>query len=449
MASGWRRRKDQVMHSYARLLTEPLTRNGRAGWRYALLGWPLALVGFVFAAASLGFGVYAAITIVGLPLLAASTPGLRWFGVVYRNRARRLLGARVPEPPPFRPARGIVGWTRSALTDAVAWRARAYLVLKLPVSTAGFVAAACYWLLGPYYLTYPLWWEVFHGFTYRPRPGASPIPVLATPLPGNLEILTWPTTLPVIFAGAAIMLAAPRVLRAANALDVSLIGLLLGETRSQRVRELERSRANAVQDSAARLRGIERDLHDGTQARLVAVTMRLGMAKDKLRGPGAAGGEPDVGRAYELVDIAQHTVREAMEELRGLVRGIHPPALDAGLDVALTSLAARSAVPVELVIDMPRRAPAPIEAIAYFCAAELLANVAKHSKARRAVLEVVHIPGLLRVRVTDDGVGGAMADANGGLRGLHDRVGTVDGTLEVSSPRGGPTVATVELPTEA
>ena len=438
------------MSSCARLLTEPLTRRGRAASRYALLGWPLALAGYVFAVVSLGIGAYASITLVGLPLLAASTPYVRRLGSVHRNRARRLLAARVPgPPPPFQPARGIVGWTKSGLTDSAGWRARAYLVLKLPVATAGFLAAGCYWMLGPYYLTYPVWWEVFYRFTYRPGPGTAPVPVLATPVPfSGLQVLSWPATLPAVAAGAAVMLAAPWLLRVINALDVSLIGSLLGETRAQRVRELERSRANAVEDSAARLCSIERDLHDGTQARLVAVTMRLGMAKEKLRGPDAPDRQPDVGRAFELVDIAQHTLKEAMEELRGLVRGIHPPALDAGLDVALTTLAAHSAVPVELVIDTPWRASPATEAIGYFSGAELLANVAKHSHARRAVMEVVHFPGLLRVRVTDDGVGGATLQANGGLHGLRDRIATVDGTLEVSSPRGGPTVVTVELPTE-
>jgi signal transduction histidine kinase len=439
------------MKSCARLLAEPLTRGGRAASRYALLGLPLALAGFVFTVASLGVGAYASVTLVGLPLLAASTPYVRRLGTVNRHRARRLLAARLPgPPPPFRPEHGIVGWTRSALTDAVGWRARAYLVLKLPVTMAGVLATAGYWVIGPYYLTYPIWWEIFRGFTYRPQPSASPVPILASPVPfSSLQILSWPATLPIVVAGAAVMLAAPWCLRTANALDVSLIRLLLGETPAERVRELERSRANAVDDSAARLRSIERDLHDGTQARLVAATMRLGMAKDKLRGRDASGGEPAIGRAFELVDIAQKTLNEAMEELRGLVRGIHPPALDAGLDVALTTLAAHSAVPVELVIDMPRRASPAVEAIAYFCAAELLANVAKHSKARRVVMEVVHIPGLLRIQITDDGVGGANLEANGGLSGLHDRVGTVDGTLDVSSPRGGPTVVTVELPTEA
>lgn len=439
------------MNSRARLLTGPLTRRGRAASRYALLGLPLTLAGFVFTVVSLSVGVYASLSLVGLPLLAASTPLVRRLGTVHRNRASRLLAARLPgPPPPFRPEPGLVGWTKSALKDAVGWRARAYLVLKLPVSAAGFLAAASYWVIGPYYLTYPLWWGVFHDFTYQPRPGASPVPVLASPVPfSNLQILSWPATLPIVAAGMAVMLAAPWWLRMANAMDVSLISALLSETPAERVRELERSRASAVEDSAARLRSIERDLHDGTQARLVAVTMRLGMAKDKLRGRGTSGGEPAIDRAFELVDIAQITVHEAMEELRGLVRGIHPPALDAGLDVALTTLAAHSAVPVELVIDLPRRASPAVEAIAYFCAAELLANVAKHSKARRAVMEMVHVPGLLRIQITDDGVGGARFETNGGLSGLRDRIGAVDGTLDVNSPRGGPTVVTVELPTEA
>jgi signal transduction histidine kinase len=439
------------MKSVARLLTEPLNRRGLAAFRYALVGWPLAMAGFAFTVVSLGVGAYASATLVGLPLLAVSTPYVRRLGTVHRQRARHLLAVRIPgAPPPFRPAHGIVGWTKSSLTDAVGWRTRAYLLLKLPVATLGFLAAACYWLIGPYYLTYPLWWEIFRRFTYQPRSGGPPVPVLATPVPfSTLRILSWPATLPVVLAGGALMLAAPWCLRVANTIDVTLISKLLGETASERVRELEHSRADAIESSAARLRSIERDLHDGTQARLVAATMRLGMAKDKLRGLDASGGQPDIGRAFELVDIAQKTVNEAMEELRGLVRGIHPPALNAGLDVALTTLVSHSTVPVELVIEMPRRAAPAVEAIAYFCAAELLANAAKHSKARRVVMEVVHIPGLLRIRVADDGVGSAKLDVGGGLRGLNDRIRPVDGTLDISSPRGGPTIVTVELPTEA
>jgi signal transduction histidine kinase len=214
------------------------------------------------------------------------------------------------------------------------------------------------------------------------------------------------------------------------------------------VRDLEQTRAQAVDDSAARLRSIERDLHDGAQAQIVAVAMKLGLAKEKLSGA-EAGGDPDVQRALELVDTAHRTAREAINELRDLARGIHPPVLDRGLDAALSTLAARSAVPVDLIVDVPQRPSPSIETIAYFCAAELLANVAKHSGARRATLEAVHVPGLLRVRVSDDGYGGARLDAGSGLRGLAERVRTVDGRIEVSSPPGGPTVVTVELPSHA
>ncbi len=222
----------------------------------------------------------------------------------------------------------------------------------------------------------------------------------------------------------------------------------------RRVRELEQSRARVVDDSAARLRRIERDLHDGVQAQMVAVAMKLGLAREKLGGAVAgttvAGtAQADLERALELVDAAHRGAKEAITELRDLARGIHPPVLDHGLGTALTTLAARSDVPVELVIDLPERASAAIETIAYFCAAELLTNVAKHSGARRATLEAVHPPGLVRVRVGDDGCGGARIESRGGLAGLAERIRTVDGMLQVSSPPHGPTVVTVELPSHA
>ena len=154
-------------------------------------------------------------------------------------------------------------------------------------------------------------------------------------------------------------------------------------------------------------------------------------------------------RVLELVAAAHRGAKEAITELRDLARGIHPPVLDHGLGAALSSLAARSVVPVELVIDLPERPSPAIETIAYFCAAELLANVTKHSGARHATLEAVHVPGLLRVRVSDDGCGGARAEARGGLAGLAERVKTVDGKLQLSSPPGGPTVVIVELPSHA
>jgi len=216
-----------------------------------------------------------------------------------------------------------------------------------------------------------------------------------------------------------------------------------------RVRELERSRAHLVDDSAARLRRIERDLHDGAQAQMVAVTMKLGLAVKKLGGMVDGSGQADLDRVLELVVAAHRGAKEAVTDLRDLARGIHPPVLDQGLGIALTTLAARSDLPVELGIDLPERPSAAIETIAYFCAAELLTNVTKHSGARHAMLEAVHVPGLLQVRVSDDGCGGARVEARGGLAGLAERIKTVDGRLQLNSPPGGPSVVTVELPSHA
>ena len=241
------------------------------------------------------------------------------------------------------------------------------------------------------------------------------------------------------------------LLIAVAALELWVAYRLLVAPLPQRVRELERSRAHLVDDSAARLRLIERDLHDGAQAQMVAVTMKLGLAVKKLGGmtDGTGQDTTDLDRVLELVVAAHRGAKEAVTELRDLARGIHPPVLDQGLGIALTSLAARSDLPVELVIDLPERPTAAIETIAYFCAAELLTNVTKHSGARHATLEAVHAPGLLRVRVSDDGTGGARIEARGGLAGLAERIRTVDGRLQLSSPPGGPTVVTVDLPSRA
>jgi signal transduction histidine kinase len=216
-----------------------------------------------------------------------------------------------------------------------------------------------------------------------------------------------------------------------------------------RVRELEQSRSHVVDDSAARLRRIERDLHDGAQAQMVAVAMKLGLAREKLGAALNGTVQADLERVLELVDAAHRGAKEAIAELRDLARGIHPPVLDRGLGAALAALATRSDPPVELVVDLPERPSAAIETIAYFCAAELLANVAKHSGARHATMEAVHVAGLLRMRVSDDGTGGARLETRGGLAGLAGRVRTVDGRLQISSPPGGPTVIAVELPSHA
>jgi signal transduction histidine kinase len=263
---------------------------------------------------------------------------------------------------------------------------------------------------------------------------------------------TWLLILGVILCAGGFWWGAALI--AVAALELWVAYHLLVAPLPLRVRELEQSRARVVDDSAARLRRIERDLHDGAQAQMVAVAMKLGLAREKLgrtiAGTTIAGtGQADLERALELVEAAHRGAKEAITELRDLARGIHPPVLDHGLGIALTSLAARSEVPVELAVDLPERPSAAIETIAYFCAAELLANVAKHSGAQHATLEAAHTPGLLRIRVSDDGTGGAHVETRGGLAGLADRVKTVDGRLQISSPPGGPTAVTVDLPPHA
>jgi signal transduction histidine kinase len=422
------------------LLREPLRRRTWAEFRYVIISLPLAIAGFVFTVVTAAVGVVSFGVLVGPPLLALSSLGARSLAAVSRSLAGRLLGTRVAPPPPFRPRPGVVGWIWSGITDAAGWRARAYLVLKLPVAAAGYLVAGWTWLGGLSGLTYPLRWEILDQM--HVRDGVNPLPGSLTTLEGNLVVVP---------LGVALLITAPWLTRAVVGLDRVLITRLIGPvSTTERVRELEQTRAHAVDDSAARLRRIERDLHDGAQAQMVAVAMKLGLARENLGGTaGATVGAEDVQRAFELVDAAHGIAKEAITELRDLAHGIHPPVLDHGLAAALATVAARSAVPVELVADLPERPSAAIETIAYFCAAELLANVAKHSGARHAALEAVHVPGLLRLRVSDDGVGGARADRGNGLAGLIERLRTVDGRMEISSPPGGPTVVTIELPSHA
>ena len=381
------------------ILRAPFTRRARAEFGYAVIGLPLGIAGFVITVATLGAFGYLSVTVVGLPLIAASTLIVRRMGAVNRGLARRMLGLQLAAPAPFRPRPGFIGWIRSGLTDTAGWRARAYLLLKFPVAVAGFVVAVVCWVAGLVYLFAPLIWALgLSKVMIRTNGVANHVTVNY----GSFAFDTWPRTWLLAAQGVLLVLLAPWAVRSVLTLDRRLIYGLLGPTSlTERVRDLERTRAHAVDDSAAQLRSIERDLHDGAQAQMVAVAMKLGLAKEKLGGgDGAvrpAGSEPDVKRALELVAAAHHTATEAINELRDLARGIHPAVLDNGLDAALATLAARSAVPVELIVDVPDRPSPSIETIAYFCAAELLTNVAKHSGARRAVLEAVHVPGMLRV----------------------------------------------------
>ncbi|HTE68784.1 MAG TPA: sensor domain-containing protein [Actinomycetes bacterium] len=428
-------------------LREPFSRRARQELLFCLVG---ALVGLAVLAVIVALLVpgtarsvarAGAIVAVLLPLTLA-TGTARRLGAAHRRLAERLLGERIA-PPPARPRRGWLGRLGVGLRDGPGWRAVAYTLLKLPIAVAELYAVFL-WADGLANLTYPFWWGLFRNHP----PGVRLSPVLVgTPFPGRVfHVGTYPGTFLAFAAGAAMVLAAPWVTRAVVSADRWLLRGLLGPGRlAERVRDLEQSRALAVDDSAALLRQVERDLHDGAQIRLATLAMHLGMAKEKL---GDGGDPPDVTGARELVDAAHRSAKDALAELRDLARGIHPPVLDNGLADALATLAAHSAIPVELATDIPARPTPAIETIAYFCAAELLANSAKHSLANRIGLRATGRDGMLLLSVTDDGAGGA--DPNGsGLSGLAQRVSTVDGRLEIASPPGGPTRVTVELPLRA
>jgi signal transduction histidine kinase len=254
-------------------------------------------------------------------------------------------------------------------------------------------------------------------------------------------VYNWPETFLAAIVGAALVLAATWLARAINAADRRLIRGLLGpSSMSERVSELERTRALAVDDAAAALRRVERDLHDGAQMRLAALAMNLGMAREKLGGQ-------DEATVRELIDAAHRNAVDALADLRDLARGIHPPVLDNGLASALTTLAASSAIPASVTADIGTRPAPAIETIAYFCAAELIANATKHSYANEIKINIyTERSGVLRLEISDDGIGGADAGRGSGLAGLAQRVSTVDGRIDVSSPPGGPTVVAVELP---
>ena len=446
-----------------RALREPFTRRTRQECLAAAFSLLVAIPLFAFTAVAVAVGLALSVSFAGLPLLALALRAARRLGGFCRRLSNRPPWRPRIEPPPAPPSPrpGLVGWIRSSLTDQVSWRACAYLLLKLPVAALGGIGLIYIVAFAFGYTTLPLWWELIHHLAAHGH--AVQVPGwlawwAANPVLVAQRLRTVGASVALIPTGIAAVFWTPWMIRGTNDLDRWLADRLLGPPLTQRVRDLEQTRASAVDDSAARLRRIERDLHDGAQAQLVAVAMKLGLAREKLGGgagqtahgtPGSAA-EIDLARALELVEAAHRSAKQAITELRDLARGIHPPVLDHGLGTALATLAARSGLPVEVITDLPERPSASIETIAYFCAAELLTNVAKHTTARHATLEAVHVPGLLRLRVTDDGhAGGARLQPGGGLAGLTERLRTVDGTMHINSPRGGPTVITVELPSHA
>ncbi|HZU57274.1 MAG TPA: sensor domain-containing protein [Actinocrinis sp.] len=410
-------------------------------WRevlYALLGWPLGMLGFAAVAATLLLTVASIGTVVVLvPILPLFLALDRVVAGLCRRTANRLLGLDVPKPTRQPRGPGLLGFLGRYVADPVSWRSVAYLALRLPLGLVQFGFGVLPWLYALTFMGYPLIWKLTPGHV-TDRYGVRHSSALQL---GSFYFDTWPRAMLAAAFGALVLCACPWITRASLLIDRWLLPRLLGPSASSvRIRELEETRANAINEAAATLRRIERDLHDGVQARLVALGMQLGRAESRLKAQ-------EYDRVSELVRTSRQDAKEIIGELRELVRGIHPPALDSGLEPALRTLAARSPIPASVRVELPQRPPASVETMLYFSAAELLTNAGKHSGASTIALTLLSDGERTRLIATDDGKGGARLDGAGtGLRGLAERVRTVDGHLDVDSPPGGPTTITIELP---
>lgn len=374
--------------------------------------------------AVVGFGTVW-LFLIGVPVLAAALWLSLHFGRAERARFLVMLGVRIPAAPiPVSPGAG--QWRRMwrLLTSRVAWRHAGYTLIRLPLSLAEMIIVIALWSFALAMLGLPLFgWMLFHLKWHVNA--ALPHPVAAA-----------------VLVGLILLPVAPRVTLAVAAADTAIARYLIGPggqaDMTERIGELESSRARAVGSAEAERRRLERDLHDGAQQRLVSLAMNLGRARARF--------DDDPEGARAIVDQAHTEAKEALAELRNLVRGVHPPVLaDRGLDAAISGLAALSPVPVTVRASLTARPSTSAEAIAYFVVAEALTNVAKHARATRAEVVASRHGDVLRVVIRDDGIGGA--DPQGqGLAGLADRLSGVDGRLSVHSPAGGPTVIEAELP---
>ena len=340
-----------------------------------------------------------------------------------RHRCWSLLGIEIPRVPVSSTGalpRRLVASLRSEST----WRQLGYHLVAGPALALGGLLTLAAWAVGGCLV-------VAFAFPYI----FPPLSQAGSVSPKLKVILT--------AAGALVLLTAPAVAAIVTGVDARVARALLGPSRSvdleRRVESLSESRAGVVDAADAERRRIERDLHDGAQQRLVSLAMNLGMARENL---------PDLPeQARQVIAEAHDEAKEALAELRALVRGLHPAVLDdRGLDAALSGIAARAPLPVKLAVDMPERASPTVEAVAYFVASECLANIARHAAATQADVDVRRAAGLLRIVITDDGIGGADPARGTGLASLARRARSVDGTMHIDSPRGGPTVVTVELP---
>jgi signal transduction histidine kinase len=370
---------------------------------------------------------------VGIPLLLVFVPCVRWFANCHRVIYGGVLGQAIPRPYKKPPMKGLLMWLRTTLTDPATWRDIAWLLVNAVVGFALNLLSAVLFLASIFYLIYPfLVWVTPDGVFTEPFGGLFTVNVATSFVMVPFGLIAF-----MIWLGAG-----ERLLKASAHIGKSLLGPTESAQLAIRVRELSESRAETVDTQAAELRRIERDLHDGAQARLAALSMNLGMAEEMVA--------RDPAQAAALLTEARESASTALSELRDLVRGIHPPVLaDRGLEGAVKALALSMPFKVDVTIDLPGRPPAPVESAAYFAIAEALANALKHAAATTAWVQLTHENERLHILVGDDGVGGATVRPGGGLYGIERRLAAFDGTLTVASPTGGPTTVIMELPCES
>ncbi|QQD76157.1 sensor domain-containing protein [Curtobacterium sp. YC1] len=406
---------------------------------------PIAIGALAWFVIVLSVGIPVSLTWVGLVVAAFLLSGSHWFAALTRRMSASLLGQTVVAPA--RPRRGssALGSAFARLADGPTWRAFAYLLVGFVLTTITFTASTTVLLTGVGAVTHVTWGHFLpaqEGVDGELHRGVQFLGVFVDTPPLQLAFA--------VLGLLIVLFLWPAVNHGLAALQRVVIRALLGATaRDLRLRQVTASRDAAVLDADTTLRRIERELHDGTQARLVGLAMTLGDARDRLQ-TGA-----DTETVTALVDRAHASTKEALVELRALASGIHPPVLDAGLEAALTSACARTPFPVALSVDLPVRPSRVVEGIAYFGVLELLTNVAKHASATTTAVRVGMLGDDLLVEVEDDGLGGAHValgtpDGHGtGLAGVLERLRAVDGDLQVESPVGGPTRVRMRVPSGA
>jgi len=397
-------------------------------WRelaYLLLGGPASVVAFVVFVTGVSVGLGMLVTLVGIPVLFATAYAFRGISWLERRRAALVLRSRIDEGY-RRPARpGVLQRAKTLALDPQTWKDAGWMIVLSIVGFSSWIVALVVWSVSLWALTLPFyWWALPDG---------------SIEVGNGHEVQKWWEIAVIAVIGAVLVVVATWLCAGLARGQALAARFFLAPGAQERVEELERSRAAVVRAEEEERRRLERDIHDGVQARLVALALDLGMARDKLDG-----GDTDAAR--ELVGEAHDEAKQTLVTLRELVRGVHPAILaDRGLDAALSALAARSPVPVEVDVEATRL-PAEVESAAYFVVAEALANVAKHSGATHCDVRIRVRDGNVLVEISDDGVGGARMGAGSGLSGLADRVEALDGSLRVASPDGGPTVVVGEIP---